>query len=107
MQLVANAILNPSTNAGRGGSADAAGRRRSRRKSRPSCERGDTIYKELCFSCHGDDGRGTPQPGAAAGMMMAPSLAGSPRVQGHRDYVIKTLLHGWTGPSTASCTPPA
>ena len=30
--------------------------------------------------------------------MMAPPLAGSPRVQGHRDYVIKTLLHGMTGP---------
>ena len=29
---------------------------------------------------------------------MAPSLADSPRVQGHRDYVIKTLLHGMTGP---------
>ncbi len=29
---------------------------------------------------------------------MAPALAGSPRVQGHRDYVIKTLLHGMTGP---------
>ncbi len=29
---------------------------------------------------------------------MAPSLAGSPRVQGHRDYVIKTLLHGMDGP---------
>ena len=30
--------------------------------------------------------------------MMAPPLAGSPRVQGHRDYVIKTLLYGMTGP---------
>ena len=30
--------------------------------------------------------------------MMGPALAGSPRVQGHRDYVIKTLLHGMTGP---------
>jgi len=29
---------------------------------------------------------------------MAPALAGSPRVQGHRDYVINTLLHGMTGP---------
>ena len=29
---------------------------------------------------------------------MGPPLAGSPRVQGHRDYVIKTLLHGMTGP---------
>jgi hypothetical protein len=31
-------------------------------------------------------------------MTMAPPLAGSPRVQGHRDYVIKSLLHGLTGP---------
>ena len=31
---------------------------------------------------------------------MAPPLAGSPRVNGHRDYVIKALLHGMTGPST-------
>ena len=30
--------------------------------------------------------------------MMGPPVAGSPRVQGHRDYVIKTLLHGMTGP---------
>ena len=29
---------------------------------------------------------------------LAPSLAGSPRVNGHRDYVIKTLLHGLSGP---------
>ena len=29
---------------------------------------------------------------------MAPSLAGSPRVQAHRDYVIKVLLGGLTGP---------
>ena len=30
--------------------------------------------------------------------MMAPALAGSPRVQAHRDYVIKVLLNGLTGP---------
>ena len=29
---------------------------------------------------------------------LAPSLAGSPRVNGHRDYVIKAVLHGLTGP---------
>jgi hypothetical protein len=29
---------------------------------------------------------------------MAPPLAGSPRVQGHRDYIIKVLLRGMTGP---------
>ena len=61
-------------------------------------ERGEAIYKEVCFACHGDDGRGTAQPGAAPGTTMAPSLANSARVQGHRDYVIKTLLHGMDGP---------
>ncbi|MGH9308231.1 MAG: DUF7133 domain-containing protein, partial [Vicinamibacterales bacterium] len=61
-------------------------------------KRGDTIYKELCFSCHGDDGRGAPMPGTTDGSLMGPSLAGSIRAQGHRDYVIKTLLHGLTGP---------
>ncbi len=61
-------------------------------------ERGEGIYKEICFACHGDDGRGTAQPGAAPGTTMAPSLANSIRVQGHRDYVTKTLLHGMDGP---------
>ena len=59
---------------------------------------GETVYKTLCFSCHGDDGRGVAMAGAGEGAMMAPPLAGSPRVQGHRDYVINTLLHGMTGP---------
>src|SRR5262245_25892319 len=59
---------------------------------------GDNVYKTLCFSCHGDDGRGVTMAGAAEGVMMAPPLTGSPRVQGHRDYVINTLLHGMTGP---------
>ena len=40
----------------------------------------------------------TPLAGAAPGAMMAPPLAGSPRVNGHRDYVIKVLLKGMTGP---------
>ena len=62
-----------------------------------SLERGGTIYNELCFACHGPDGRGTPTPGAA-GSTLAPSLAGSPRVNGHRDYVIKAVMHGLSGP---------
>jgi mono/diheme cytochrome c family protein len=61
-------------------------------------ERGATIYRELCFSCHGDDGRGTPMAGAPAGTMMGPPIAGSPRVQGHREYVVRTIMHGLTGP---------
>jgi mono/diheme cytochrome c family protein len=60
--------------------------------------KGGTIYSELCFECHGSDGRGAPLAGAPPGTTMAPPLAGSPRVQGHRDYVIKALLHGLTGP---------
>ena len=58
--------------------------------------RGETIYTELCFACHGADGRGEPIPGEAG--TRAPSLVGSSRVLGHREYVIKTLLHGLTGP---------
>jgi mono/diheme cytochrome c family protein len=61
-------------------------------------ERGGAVYTELCFECHGEDGRGTPLAGAPPGVTMAPPIAGSPRVQGHREYVIKVLLHGMTGP---------
>ncbi|MEO8482465.1 MAG: c-type cytochrome [Acidobacteriota bacterium] len=61
-------------------------------------ERGGAIFNEICFTCHGDDGRGAPLAGGGQGVTMAPALAGSPRVQGHRDYVIKTILHGLTGP---------
>jgi mono/diheme cytochrome c family protein len=61
-------------------------------------ERGGTIFGELCFTCHGTDGRGAPLAGAEAGVTMGPPLSGSPRVQGHRDYVIKVLLNGLSGP---------
>jgi mono/diheme cytochrome c family protein len=61
-------------------------------------EEGSGIYKSLCLSCHGEDGRGAQPPGAAGGTTLAPSLAGSPRVNGHRDYVTKVLLKGLTGP---------
>jgi mono/diheme cytochrome c family protein len=59
--------------------------------------RGDAIYRELCFSCHGPDGQGAPMAGAPAGSTLAPPLRGSPRVSGHRDAVIKILLNGLTG----------
>jgi mono/diheme cytochrome c family protein/glucose/arabinose dehydrogenase len=98
VQLVASTILNPPSNAGRGGGGGRGGPPPFTTEEQAVMQRGDTIYKELCFSCHGDDGRGTPQPGAAAGVLMAPNLVGAPRVQGHRDYVIKTLLHGLDGP---------
>ena len=98
VQLVADTILNPAANAGR-----RRRRRRARRTaglrrpaSEPLIDRGGQIYSELCFSCHGTDGLGAPKPGTAG--TMAPPLAGSPRVNGHRDYVIKAVLFGLTGP---------
>ncbi len=60
--------------------------------------RGESAYRELCFSCHGADGKGAPMAGATDGMLLAPPIGGSARITGHRDYVIKVLLHGMTGP---------
>jgi len=61
-------------------------------------QQGGEVFSAVCFSCHGTDGRGQPLAGAPDGTMMAPPLAGSPRVTGHRDYIIKVLLNGISGP---------
>jgi mono/diheme cytochrome c family protein len=61
-------------------------------------QQGGEIFGALCFACHGQDGTGKEMENAPPGTMMGPPLAGSPRVQGHRDYVIKVLLKGMTGP---------
>jgi mono/diheme cytochrome c family protein len=95
VQLVAERILNPPAAAGRGGGRGAPP---LTSEQLAALERGATTYNELCFSCHGDDGRGTPTPGGGAGATLAPSLAGSERVTGHRDYVVKAILHGLSGP---------
>jgi mono/diheme cytochrome c family protein/glucose/arabinose dehydrogenase len=95
VQFVAERILNPPAAAGRGGSRGGAALSADQQSA---LERGSTIYTELCYTCHGEDGRGTPAPGGAPGATLAPSLVGSPRVNAHRDYVIKTLLHGLAGP---------
>jgi mono/diheme cytochrome c family protein len=61
--------------------------------------RGAEIYKQLCFSCHGLDGKGMALQGSAIpGATMAPSLAGSAKVTGYRDGVINIVLKGLTGP---------
>ncbi len=96
VQEIGNQILKPAASAfGRGG---RGGPPPFSPAELAVMERGEGIYKEVCFSCHGDDGRGTAQPGAAPGTTMAPSLANSIRVQGHRDYITKTLLQGMDGP---------
>jgi mono/diheme cytochrome c family protein/glucose/arabinose dehydrogenase len=96
VQFVAGRILNPPAAAGRGGGGGGGAAAVMTEAETAAFERGRTVYAELCFSCHGDDGRGAEREGSATAG--APPLAGSARVTGHRDHVIKVLLHGMTGP---------
>ncbi len=61
-------------------------------------ERGEIIYKQLCFACHAQDGKGTPFQGAGPGVTMAPPLGGSRTATGYRDAVISVVLKGLSGP---------
>ena len=60
--------------------------------------KGEAIFKELCFACHGFDGRGMTVEGAKPGTLHAPSLAGSPRVAGQREAIVHIVLKGLAGP---------
>lgn len=57
---------------------------------------GMKIYQEVCFACHGADGKGTPIPGSP-GQTLAPPLADSKTVR-QGDAMIRVLLHGLEGP---------
>ena len=59
-------------------------------------DQGKIAYEQLCFSCHGSDGKGAPMPGAA-GQFLAPSFVDNPRLQDTDHSAIRTLLHGLTG----------
>jgi mono/diheme cytochrome c family protein/type 1 glutamine amidotransferase/glucose/arabinose dehydrogenase len=59
-------------------------------------ERGQQIFMELCFACHGVDGHGTPLDGQNA--TLAPPLAGSPTVTGDRDGALNAVIFGLAGP---------
>jgi mono/diheme cytochrome c family protein len=100
VQYFSNALLNPAAGGGRagGGPGGRGGGPTFTTEQQAAIERGGQIYTELCFSCHGSDGYGAPRPGDSSGATMAPRLAGSPRMSGHRDYVVKAVLHGVTGP---------
>ena len=56
---------------------------------------GATIYKQLCSTCHGPDGKGIVVGGGTAA---APPFVGSKRVSGNKDLVMKILLNGLSGP---------
>ncbi len=53
--------------------------------------KGAVNFKQLCATCHGQDGKGIPS-------MLAPPLAGSPRVNGDKNVLIRILLNGLKGP---------
>jgi mono/diheme cytochrome c family protein len=57
--------------------------------------KGATIFKQLCASCHGADGKGVVIGGKD---MPAPPLVGSPRVKGDKTMLIQLLLYGLKGP---------
>ncbi len=59
---------------------------------------GEAIYKELCFACHGPDGKGMQMEGAPKGVTMAPPFVGSDTLVGHQDAPIAVVLKGLAGP---------
>lgn len=56
---------------------------------------GSTIFKQLCATCHGPDGRGITIGGKSA---PAPPLVGSPRVRGDKTALIQLVMYGLSGP---------
>jgi len=61
-------------------------------------KKGQGIYKTLCFSCHGTDGRGAPVPDGKKGERLAASFLNNRTILGHPDMSINVVLHGLTGP---------
>lgn len=56
---------------------------------------GTAIFKSLCATCHGADGKGM----GVGGQLAAPSLEGSKRLElSDRKSATRILLHGLTGP---------
>ena len=90
VQLMADMILNPERPRAKVAGLSEADEKR--------IERGEAIYNELCFACHGPDGRGMKPDGAPKGFTLAPPFAGSATLLGHSDVPIAVLLKGLTGP---------
>ena len=98
VQVIGQQILNPPANAARITNANGAPLSAA---EAALVTRGEAVFTELCSQCHGEGGRGVP----TAGGTVAPPLAGNPHVQGHRDYVIRTVLKGLTGPIAGKTYP--
>jgi mono/diheme cytochrome c family protein/glucose/arabinose dehydrogenase len=76
----------------------ASGGRSFTAAERKLLDHGEAIYKELCFTCHGPDGRGMPVQGGEPGATMAPPLVRSKTVMGIADGPIGVVLKGLNGP---------
>ena len=57
-------------------------------------KKGPEHFSQFCFACHGPDGKGVV---TSDGMHLAPPLAGSPRVLGSPEALVRIVLHGLTG----------
>lgn len=55
---------------------------------------GEATYRSMCYTCHGEDGRGT----VAGDGLLAPSLHNNERVNGNVAQLVSVALHGMTGP---------
>ncbi|HEX3800507.1 MAG TPA: discoidin domain-containing protein [Verrucomicrobiae bacterium] len=61
-------------------------------------ERGEVIYKELCFACHGQNGEGAPLQGGKPGATIAPPFARNKFATDMSDGIISVILKGLKGP---------
>ena len=98
VQLVTNTILNRSAGGGRGGGIFMEAAAPFTTEEQAVLDKGREIYTQVCFACHGEDGNGGRVPGSESAPPIGPPLAGSSRVVGPSDYVVKVLLNGLTGP---------
>ncbi len=65
------------------------------KEERALLEKGRFIYRELCTTCHGPEGRGLKGPEGKS--LLAPPLPGSPRLEQNREAAIQVMLHGLIG----------
>lgn len=55
---------------------------------------GEKSYNSMCYTCHGEDGRGT----VSGGSLIAPSLHNNARVGRNITSLVNLVTHGMTGP---------
>ena len=65
---------------------------------RRTLDRGEAIYKGLCFACHGQNGEGAPSPGSKLGETIAPPFARAKIAGDLSDNIISVILKGMKGP---------